>query len=193
MWPWIEPPDADDVLVAKARAFADAPEPVGPIAFAREPIDPRTAPLVAQRLCVLEIPLPPGCNSAAHVGWLGEDMGQTTTVEDARTVLRANAFRDWLWFGTHHPLDDAQLEVFTAVVGHRRAPTRAPVLEILDAVAHGRPTREHRDLARRPFPDLGGRPGPAPTEELWAARLADGRRTGRVAADGTVAWGSRGL
>jgi hypothetical protein len=194
VWPWIEEPDAEDVLVAKARAFAKSPPRDTSSEINRDPIDPRTAPMVAQRLCALEMPLPPGYNSAAHVGWLGQDMGQTTTVQDARSVLHANAYRDWLWFGTHHALGAAQREAFAAVVGrHARADRPLPLLDILDAVAHGRPTDEHQAVACRNFRDLNGRPGPAPTAELWADRLAEGRRTGKVTATGTIAWGSRGL
>lgn len=194
VWPWIEDPDPDDVLVAKARALAAAPRRPSQSEFAREPIDPRTAPLVAQRICATEIPLAPGCNSAAHVGWLGQDMGQITTVTDARSVLEANAYRDWLWTGTHCPLSSAELEVFSAVVG-RRAHLRhpLPLVEILKAVARGQPTDEHRRVACRHFPDLDGKPGPAPTEELWDQRTEQGRRAGRVSVNGIVSWTSRGL
>jgi hypothetical protein len=194
VWPWIEEPDTDDALVAKARAFAEAPRRATSSEINRDPIDPKTAPLVAQRLSALEIPLPPGYNSAAHVGWLGNDMGQTTTVQDARSVLHANAYRDWLWFGTHHTLNPAQCHAFSAVVG-RQATIRhpLPLQKILDAVAHDQPIDEYQAAARLNFRDLDGQPGPAPTADLWAERLAEGRRTGRVTATGAIAWGSRGL
>lgn len=194
VWPWIEEPDTDEILVVKARALATTPSRLRSSEINREQIDPRTAPLLAQCLCAREIPLPPGCNSAAHVGWLGEDMGQITTVEDARSVLHANAYRDWLWFGTHHRLSDAQRQAFAAVVG-RYAGSRhpLPLTEILDRVANGHPLDEYGWVSDRNFRDLDGRPGPAPTAELWSSRLAEARQAGRVSPTGQISWTSRGL
>lgn len=170
---------------SKPRALAGPPA---------DAIDPRTAPLIAQALCALEVPLAPGCNSAAYVGWLGEDMGRVTTVSAARSILQANAFRDWLWVGTHEPLDAIQRRAFALVIGrYAQMRPRLPLVEIRDAVERGQPTDEHRSRARRNFPDLNGRPGPAPTHELWTQRLDEGRRSGRVSPTGTIAWTSRGL
>jgi hypothetical protein len=113
---------------------------------------------------------------------------------DARSVLRANAFRDWLWFGTHRPLTGGRRETFEIVVGRCATPGSPGVLvEILNAVLRGRPTDEHRHSASRNFRDLDGAPGPAPTAERWADRLAEGRRTGRVTPTGHIIWGPRGL
>lgn len=194
MWPWIQDPDPSEVLIAKAEALAALPHPTASVGPPIDEIDPRTAPLVAQAICAQEIPLAPGCNSAAYVGWLGEDMGQITTVSAARSVLHANAFRDWLWTGTHKQLDPAQKRAFALVVGRRTGPgRRLPLTEILDAVQHDRTTEQHRSLAARNFPDLDGRPGLAPTPDLWAARLEEGRRSGRVSRTGEIDWTSRGL
>lgn len=193
VWPWIEEPDDERTLLEKARVLAATPR-TPRTAAEEQTIDPKTAPLHAQRLCVRESPLPPGCNSAAHVGWLGEDMGQVTTIEQARSVVLANAFRDWLWFGTHRTLTDVQFEVFDLLMTHRQVPARAvAVVEAIDGVRRREPTDQHRRTAERSFAGLGGRPGPAPTAELWAQRLAAGRDAGLIAPDGTITWGSRGL
>ncbi|HXE43907.1 MAG TPA: hypothetical protein VN635_01805 [Conexibacter sp.] len=110
-------PSAVSSPLDKSQALVESPSPaVGvPSADVGPAIEPAAARDVARGISEAEVPLPPGLNTAAALDWQRQSDTGPITAGDVRSLLQANAARDWVWYATHATLTPQETTILEQI------------------------------------------------------------------------------